>query len=94
MSDLSYVHRFRLPPAKPIPQPEPGEYATLLCGRAVSPSHAANSRRDLNRLGSGTVAAMAVAVIMLTPGIVAKCRLISQARCQSRIGCFRASISA
>jgi hypothetical protein len=39
--------------------------------RGTRPRKAANSRPDLNRLGSGTEAAKAVALISPTPGMVA-----------------------
>src|SRR4051794_31907800 len=52
--------------------------------RGTSPSHAANWRPFLKTEGSGTVAAIAEAVIGPTPGIVARLQLASSDLCQAR----------
>src|SRR4051812_43656923 len=57
----------------------------LECCRGTSPSHAANWRPFLNADGSGTVAAIAEAVIGPMPGIVARLQLASSDLCQARI---------
>src|SRR3954451_12261530 len=57
----------------------------LECCRGTSPSHAANWRPFLNADGSGTVAAIAEAVIGPMPGIVARLQLASFDLCQARI---------
>src|SRR5215472_7480367 len=49
--------------------------------RGVIPSQAANSRPNRNREGSATVAAIALAPMMPTPGTVASNRLIRLCRC-------------
>jgi hypothetical protein len=50
--------------------------------RGIMPSQAANSRPDRNREGSATVAAMALAPMMPTPGTVASNRLTRLSRCR------------
>ena len=57
----------------------------------VRPSQAANSRPDLKNDGSGTVAAIADAVKMPMPGIVASRRLVSFLLCQALISRSRVS---
>src|SRR5262249_7478529 len=51
----------------------------------VRPRKAAKWRADLNSLALATVATMAEAVILPTPGMVARRRLASLLRCQARI---------
>ena len=53
-----------IPPSRSLPP--------LLCDFGVSPSQAANWRPDRNKIGSGTLAAIALAVIGPMPGIVAQ----------------------
>ena len=61
-------------------------------GRQTQPG--ANCRPERNRLGSGALAAMALAVIGPMPEIVVSRRLVSSARCQLRMRRSSASISA
>src|SRR6516162_3077447 len=53
----------------------------------VRPRKAAKWRADLNSVALATVATMAEAVRLPTPGMVARRRLASLPRCQARIAC-------
>jgi len=57
----------------------------LLWARGVRPSHAANCRPERKSVGSGALAAMALAVIGPIPGMVASRRLVASCRCQASI---------
>jgi hypothetical protein len=64
----------------------------LLCARGVSPSQAANWRPERNRLGSGVLAAIVLAVIGPIPGMLARPQLVSSSPRQAMMRFSRRSI--